>query len=1111
MSEESRILELLEDVLDSGRTPEEVCADDPALLFEVGQRLERFRRVEAQIDAVFPPTGPSKRADRRRRPPSSLPVIPGYEVQAVLGHGGMGVVYKARHLKLNRPVAIKMLLSGQLAAPDELTGLMREAEAAAGLRHPNIVQVYDVGDLDGLPYFTMEFVEGGSLGQKLGGVPQPSREAAPLLATLAAAVHVAHQGGVVHRDLKPSNVLLTSDGTPKITDFGLARRAAGDATLTTRRAKIGTPSYMAPEQALGKAAGFCPAVDVYSLGAILYETLTGRPPFHAETASETQRQLIQEEPVPPTRLNARVRRDLETICLKCLRKEPDRRYATAEALADDLRRFERGDPIQARRIGRVERAGKWVRRRPGLAAAVAFIAVLSVALVAASLRLAADQAQRREAIEADIKEVADLQRRALWDEARTSLDRAESRLKGGGAAILRSRLVRARRDLDLVIRLDRVHLQRLADGELPFYKVRADREYSAAFDEAGLIKAGDDAKDAATRVNASAVRGAILAAVHDWAGCTSNNEQQRRLLTVANLVDPDPTGWRQRVRNAVAWNDLPALAALAGGAEVGTQPVPLLLAVGERLRALGGDSPAFLRRVQSEHPADFWANLTIGDALVATSPEEAGGYYRAAVANRPGAAVGYTSLGDALGAQKLPDEALRYHRRAVQVDPRYPRGHTNLGNVLLASGRTDEAIVSYQTALRLDPNYAWAHFDLANTLRVIGRADEALQHYRRFHELEPSFTHVTNILRADLVSRGRGEEVRVAWEEALKNEPADHDAWFGYAELCLFLGREDEYRHARSRLLGRFGRTRDPYVAERVSRAALLLPPAEDELRAVADLADMAVAAGATVPKWIQPYFLFAQGLAEYRRDRFDSAISIMRGDAGGVMGPAPRLVIAMAESRKGNAAAARKALAAEMTGFDWAPEQAGSRDDWIFHVLRREAETTIIPDLPALLDARRGPLDDDERLIMLGAYRSQNRTLAAARLYAELLARDPPPPEQAPFELRFKAACAAASAGVGSGRDATQLGEVERARWRKQALAWLRADLASWKAKGVTPSPADHAVLQRTLTRWKTNPDLARLREPISLQGVSDGERQDWATFWQEVDHLGRPSVASD
>src|SRR6266850_1150161 len=386
MADESRILELLEEALDSKRTPEEVCEDSPELLWEVRERWERCQDVEAQIEAMFPTTGSAKILKRCLHLPTTLPVIPGYHIETVLGRGGMGVVYKARHLKLNRSVAIKMILCGELAASEELTSLMREAQAVAGLTHANIVQVHDVGDLDGLPYFTMEFIQGGTLAQKLGGVPQPAREAASMMVLLARAVHAAHQGAVVHRDLKPSNILLTSDGTPKITDFGLARRLETGTAVSIKAAKVGTPSYMAPEQAMGKVGAFCPSVDIYSLGAILYEMLTGRPPFKAETASETQRQLIAEEPVPPQRLNRKVPCDLQTICLKCLRKDPARRYPSTAALAEDLTRFLGGRPIQARPPSWAGHVWRWVRREPAAAALVATaLAVVLLALGAAFL------------------------------------------------------------------------------------------------------------------------------------------------------------------------------------------------------------------------------------------------------------------------------------------------------------------------------------------------------------------------------------------------------------------------------------------------------------------------------------------------------------------------------------------------------------------------------------------------------------------------------------------------------------------------------------------------------------------------------------------------------
>jgi hypothetical protein len=327
--------------------------------------------------------------------------LPGYVIEHVLGRGGMGIVYKATHLALRREVALKMVLDPRTVDAAGLERFKAEAQAVARLQHPNIVQIFEVGEVEGRPWCALEYVAGGSLAQRLAQGPLPGAEAAQLVQTLARAMQAAHARGIVHRDLKPANVLLVSGGVvsgewstdssptthhsplttyqPKIADFGLAKRLDDDSGQTQAGAILGTPSYMAPEQAAGHTADVGPAADVYALGAILYECLTGRPPFRAATMLQTLDQVRQQEPVPPRTLQPTVPRDLDTITLKCLQKDPARRYASAEALADDLGRFLRHEPIIARPVGAVERAVKLVKRRP---LAVALAAALGVALVA---------------------------------------------------------------------------------------------------------------------------------------------------------------------------------------------------------------------------------------------------------------------------------------------------------------------------------------------------------------------------------------------------------------------------------------------------------------------------------------------------------------------------------------------------------------------------------------------------------------------------------------------------------------------------------------------------------------------------------------------------------
>jgi serine/threonine protein kinase/Flp pilus assembly protein TadD len=289
---------------------------------------------------------------------------PEYEILSELGRGGMGIVYKARHRRLNRLVALKMIRGGMHADDIQITRFKIEAEAVAALRHPNILQIYDIGESDGLPYVALELLEGGSLADRLRGTSLPPRKAAEWMVPMALAMDAAHRAGIVHRDLKSVNVLFTADEIPKITDFGLAKRLELDEGHTQTGQVMGTPSYMAPEQARGDTKSVGPPADIYALGAILYEMLTGRPPFKGVSAMETVKQVIEVEPVAPSRVQFRIPRDLETICMKCLQKEPRKRYATAREMADDLNRFLHGEPIRARRTPPVERAIKWARRHP---------------------------------------------------------------------------------------------------------------------------------------------------------------------------------------------------------------------------------------------------------------------------------------------------------------------------------------------------------------------------------------------------------------------------------------------------------------------------------------------------------------------------------------------------------------------------------------------------------------------------------------------------------------------------------------------------------------------------------------------------------------------------
>lgn len=396
-------------------------------------------------------------ANTSRTGPTMPKLVGEYTILRLLGRGGMGVVYKAKHRKLERFVALKMVLAGSHASPEQLDRFILEAKAVAHLQHPNIVQIFEVGESEGLPFFSLEFVDGQSLDRKLAGKPLPSEQAASLMETIALAMQYAHDHGILHRDLKPANILMTVSGVPKIADFGLAKRLeeSSDSASTRTGTIMGTPSYMSPEQASGDIRGIAASTDQYSLGAILYEFLTGRPPFVASKPMDTILQVLHDEPIPPKRLLPKLDVDLETICLKALQKDPTNRYRSCLDFAEDLARFRRGEPILARPVGRAEVVWRWCKRNPVIATLLAASILLLAGTAGVSTYAAMSLSAKNKLIAKsnnDLKQANGLseERRILAEEKRAEADASRKQAEES-ATVAKNQALRSLRTIQSMV------------------------------------------------------------------------------------------------------------------------------------------------------------------------------------------------------------------------------------------------------------------------------------------------------------------------------------------------------------------------------------------------------------------------------------------------------------------------------------------------------------------------------------------------------------------------------------------------------------------------------------------------------------------------------------
>jgi tetratricopeptide (TPR) repeat protein len=976
-----------------------------------------------------------------------------------------------------------------------------------------------VGSERGVHFYAMKLIDGRSLaavlgelrhGQPAGGAeatteaarlttegPAVGREHWRRLAELgvqaAEALDYAHQLGVVHRDVKPANLLLDARGHLWVADFGLAQLGAGRGGLTQTDHLVGTLPYMSPEQTLGKRVPIDHRSDVYSLGVTLYELLTLRPPFTGENPQELLRQIALDEPVAPRRLRREVPAELETIALKAMEKAAQDRYATAQELADDLRRWLEDRPIQARRPSVRQVALKWARRHRALVGAAAAVLLLAVLLAGGNgLWWLQRRATAQGVARTELSEAGRHLEREQWNEGLAAVQRARAALDGLWAdAGLRQQAEALGRDLEMVRQLQEARLRAAAIRDGYYDYEAASAAYAEAFDGYGLDVEGLKPDVAAKRIRSRPIHRHLAAALDHWAALRRNPKEKawRRLVAVARLADPDP--WRDRLRDVLEGKGRVDLKALAGSARA----EELTPATAALLGNLSLETPAaervaeMLLEVRRRHPSDFWVNHELALCLYTLRPprlEEAIRYLTAAVALRPDSPGAHGQLGNALADAGWLDEAIAEYREAIRLKKDDPGARINLGNALADKGLLDEAIAALREAIRLKKDDPLAHSNLGVALRKKGLLDEAIAAYREAIRLKKDFPGAHNNLGNALADKGQLDEAIAAFREAIRLK-ADYPE--AHNNLGNALNRNGLLDEAIAAFREAIRLKKDYPKAHYYLGNALVSKGRLDEA--------IAACRAAIRLKADYPEAHYTLGNALNRKGRLDEAIAAYR-EAIRLQKdfPEAQCNLGLALMRTGQFRAAVQALRRGHELGSHNPRWPYPSARWLRHA---EQLARLDDRLPAILDGMEQPHNACDCLALSHLCQvHRQRYAAAVRFYAEAFDAQPALAEEVQAGHRYNAARAAALAGCGQGKDAPP-GDEARARLRRRALRWLRADLAAWRRLR-DQGPAAAAAADKQLWRWRQDPDLSGVRDKGPLARLPVEERLAWHRLWADV-----------